>query len=347
MVVYNEDYSAFDINNKYSNIILWGAGKSLHYFFLLMKECIDLKTIKCVVDNNQDKTGQRVVIDNLSYPIVNPDYIKRYNEDTIIIITAINYKDILFQIQSYGGLKIKECCYMYDVYENTETVLDAQRYYPKTYKQSKSQLIPKKIHYCWFGNNSIPDSVEMCIDSWKKYCPDYEILKWDDSNYDYTFNKYMVQAYENKKWAFVSDVARLDIVYRYGGIYLDTDVELIKGLDDFLFQNNFFGIENKLYVSNGLGFGARQNDLVVKELLSLYENRLFITEGGKMDLTPCPHIQKTVFAKYGYPFDGNYYSTDLLTVVPSRVLNGKSFFTGKLYCNEHTVSIHHYDASWK
>ena len=103
-------------------------------------------------------------------------------------------------------------------------------------------MIPKKIHYCWFGGNPLPELAIRCIESWKKYCPDYEIIRWDESNYDVTKNKYMYQAYENKRWGFVPDYARLDIIYNYGGIYLDTDVELLNSLDDLLDQKCFLGI---------------------------------------------------------------------------------------------------------
>ena len=105
-------------------------------------------------------------------------------------------------------------------------------------------MIPKKIHYCWVGGNSKPPLVKKCIQSWKKYCPDYEIIEWNESNYDISKNIYMKQAYEAKKWAFVTDYMRLDIIYEHGGIYLDTDVELIKNIDDLLSNEAFAGIES-------------------------------------------------------------------------------------------------------
>ena len=98
-------------------------------------------------------------------------------------------------------------------------------------------MIPKKIHYCWFGGNPLPDSVKNCIDSWKKFCPNYEIIEWNESNYDVHKIPYISEAYKNKKYAFVSDYARLDIIYNEGGFYLDTDVELIKSLDNLSLSN--------------------------------------------------------------------------------------------------------------
>ena len=110
-------------------------------------------------------------------------------------------------------------------------------------KEYRKQMIPKKIHYMWLGGKEIPRNLQLCIDSWKKYCPDYEIVQWNESNYDIGKNKYMKMAYENKKYGFVPDYARLDILYNYGGIYMDTDVEVVRSLDDLLYQSAFCGVE--------------------------------------------------------------------------------------------------------
>ena len=127
-------------------------------------------------------------------------------------------------------------------------------------------MIPKIIHYCWFGNKKIPFRLKKYIKTWKKFCPDYEIKLWTQNNYDITKNGFMSQAASAKKWAFVSDYARLDIVEQYGGIYLDTDVELVKSLDDLLKYKAFAGFECSEYVSFGLGFGAEAHNPIIKEI---------------------------------------------------------------------------------
>ena len=106
--------------------------------------------------------------------------------------------------------------------------------------------IPKKIHYCWFGRNPLPESAKKCIESWKKYCPEYEIIEWNEDNFDLTENRYAREAYEQKKWAFVSDYARLKIVYEQGGIYMDVDVELIKPLDELTELDGYMGFEKEI-----------------------------------------------------------------------------------------------------
>ena len=119
-------------------------------------------------------------------------------------------------------------------------------------------MIPKKIHYCWFGGNPLPELAIKCLESWKKYCPDYEIIEWNETNFNLDSCEYVREAYQAKKWAFVSDYARLKVVYDNGGIYLDTDVELIKSLDRLLKNKSFFGTETTGVVATGLGFGAEK-----------------------------------------------------------------------------------------
>lgn len=136
-------------------------------------------------------------------------------------------------------------------------------------------MIPKVIHYCWFGNNNKPDLVKRCIESWKAYLPEYEIKEWNESNFDVNCCIYVKQAYEAKKWAFVSDVARLWIIYNEGGIYLDTDVELFNNLDEFLKYSCWFASDDIRYINTGLGFGAEKGHYLIKEILEDYYNREF------------------------------------------------------------------------
>ena len=157
-------------------------------------------------------------------------------------------------------------------------------------------MIPKIIHYCWFGKNKYPAIVQKCVASWHKYCPDYEIKLWNEDNYDVKKNMYMIEAYKNKKWAFVSDFARLDIIYKEGGIYLDADVELVRSLDDLL-EEKCFVAGDGMGINTGLGFGAEKEHTVVKEMLDLYEGKHFIT-AGVPDLTPCTVLNTKPFVAW-------------------------------------------------
>lgn len=148
-------------------------------------------------------------------------------------------------------------------------------------------MIPKIIHYCWFGHNEKPEIINKCIESWQKYCPDYQIIEWNESNFDINSNQYMKEAYDDKAWAFVSDVARLMIVYENGGIYMDTDVELSASLDDWLDLNAFYIFESGRYIASGLGFGAEKHHPSVKQMLSFYESHSYLVK-GKAKPVNCP-----------------------------------------------------------
>ena len=119
-------------------------------------------------------------------------------------------------------------------------------------------MIPKKIHYCWFGKGPKSKLFEKCLASWKKYFPDFEIIEWNEENFDVSSNKYVKEAYENKKWAFVSDYARLKIIYEEGGIYFDTDVEVLKRIPDEILETGYFAKESDNYIATGLGFAANK-----------------------------------------------------------------------------------------
>ena len=148
-------------------------------------------------------------------------------------------------------------------------------------------MIPRKIHYCWFGNNPKSEIIEKCIASWHRLCPDWEIIEWNETNYDISAHTYVAEAYASKKWAFVSDVARLEVVHKCGGIYLDTDVELLAPIEDLLNGNAFFFWETERNVNTGMGFGALAGHPAVGAMLSYYDGRSFMRK-GKPDLTPCP-----------------------------------------------------------
>lgn len=211
-------------------------------------------------------------------------------------------------------------------------------------------MIPKKIHYCWVGGNPLPTSVKKCIASWKKYCPDYEIIEWNENNYDFTKNQYMKDAYEAKKWGFVPDYARVDIIYHHGGIYLDTDVQIIRNFDSLLICKSFFGFEddgnNKFYVNLGHGFAGEKENPILKDIMDSYQALSFYNHDGSQNLTPSPILNSTVLEKYGFVMDNHYQSINDNIIYPGDFFDPKSFITGLLSITENTYSIHHYDASW-
>lgn len=210
--------------------------------------------------------------------------------------------------------------------------------------------IPKIIHYCWVGGNPKPQSVLYCIESWKRLCPDYEIREWNETNYDFTKNEYMRQAYEAKKWGFVPDYARLDIVYTYGGIYFDTDVELLQSLDGLLDREGFMGFENtgdgEFFVNCGHGFGAVPHNEVIRQARDLYDQVSFLKEDGTPNLLASPYYTTQSLRQIGLKQENRDQQLPGMTVYASDVLCPKNFRTGKVKRTSRTVSIHHFTASW-
>lgn len=210
--------------------------------------------------------------------------------------------------------------------------------------------IPKIIHYCWVGGNPKPQSVLYCIESWKRFCPDYEIREWNESNYDFSKNEYMRQAYEAKKWGFVPDYARLDIVYTHGGIYFDTDVELLQSLDPLLNQDGFMGFENtgdgEFFVNCGHGFGAAPHNEVIRRARDLYDQVSFLNEDGTPNLLASPYYTTQSLRQIGLKQENKDQQLPSMMVYASDVLCPKNFRTGKVSRTSRTVSIHHFTASW-
>ena len=206
--------------------------------------------------------------------------------------------------------------------------------------------IPKVIHYCWFGNGKMPAIAEKCIKSWKKNCPDYKIICWTEENFDLTQNRYMREAYEAGKWAFVSDFARLKILYDHGGVYLDTDVELIKPLDPLLEDGGFMGFDEKGIVATGLGFGAEPGNEIVGAFLADYEDIPFILPDGSFDLTPCPDRNTSTLKRLGMDTNNTNQTFMGMKFLPREYLCPMDYYTGKKTITKNTYSIHHYCASW-
>ena len=210
-------------------------------------------------------------------------------------------------------------------------------------------MIPKIIHYCWFGRNPKPKLAEKCIKSWKKHCPDYEIIEWNEDNFDLNSAPlYVRQAYKSKKWAFVTDYVRLKVVYDHGGIYMDTDVELLKNLDFLLSYNAYFGFESGKYVATGLGFGAEKATPILREMMDDYEEIPFVLPDGGFDITPCPQRNTDVLLKRGLEQnDTRQILNGNILVLPSVCLCPISYLDGKNRKTSETISIHWFSASWQ
>lgn len=206
-------------------------------------------------------------------------------------------------------------------------------------------MIKKIIHYCWFGGNKKPKIIKNCIASWKKYCPDYQIKEWNETNFDIDFCRYSREAYDNKKWAFVSDVARFYILNEYGGIYLDTDVELLKTLDGFL-ESNFVAFENAKSINTGLIMACEKDDDLCKYMLSGYTMDRFIQTDGSFNLkNVCERVTEYFVAKGLIQEDRTQRIADYV-IYDTSYFNPMNMDTGRVQLKENTVSVHRYTATW-
>ncbi len=207
-------------------------------------------------------------------------------------------------------------------------------------------MIPKKIHYCWFGGNPLTEIAKKCIDSWKKFFPDYEIIEWNEQNFDVYCNDYVKEAYENKKWAFVSDYARFKILYEEGGLYFDTDVEVVKDMSKIIEQGSFMGAESLTTVNPGLGIGASKGLEFYKIVLEDYEKSHFKNEDGTINLTTIVERTTKFLEKYGLKEINKIENFKEITIYPKEYFCPINYETNELTLTDETYSIHHYTASW-
>jgi len=300
--------------------------------------------VLCYVDADSHKQGQTVQVGARNVPIRSLSALDEENGLYILLVTVSAFEPVVQALEKIQGTRDTE------VYFLPIMLLDIA-HAPKqggVIKSSKTQLIPKIIHYCWFSGNPIPKELQKCIDTWKRFCPDYEIIRWDESNYDIHKSPYMEQAYAHKKWGFVPDYARLDIIYQCGGIYLDTDVELIRNLDELLYQPAFCSVEKWGTVAAGGGIGAQAGNLVVKTMLDFRSNTTFLRVDGTLNQMACGYYETIPLINLGLRLDGTtqVIADERMTVYSSDFFLPFDYMSGELKLTKNTFAIHHYSGSW-
>lgn len=207
-------------------------------------------------------------------------------------------------------------------------------------------MIPKKIHYCWFGRGEMPKLAKKCIKSWKKYLPEYQIKEWNEDNFNLDMYPYVREAYDHRKFAFVTDVVRLYALYNEGGIYMDTDVEVLKPLDAFLHHCAFSGFEDEEYVPTGI-MASEKGGLWVKENLDYYNGRHFVKEDGCLDTTTNVTTITNYMIAHGLRQNNTLQDfPGLITLYPKDYFCPLSWKGREMQMTENTVTIHHFSGSW-
>lgn len=207
--------------------------------------------------------------------------------------------------------------------------------------------IPLVIHYCWFGKKDKSEMIKNCINTWKKYLSNYEIIEWNEDNFDINSNEFVKQAYESGKFAFVSDYVRVYALYNYGGIYLDTDVEVYKSFSSEILNNeSFWGFEEKNYIATST-IGAKKRNELIKRFLDSYDGKNFIKENGKIDILTNVSIVSEIMKELGVKLDGTYQKIDgIATIYPQEYFSPYDYINCYSKENENTYTIHHFYKSW-
>jgi hypothetical protein len=336
-----------EIENGDVRIALFGGGATLTKICdtHISPEFI-LEKVVCVIDNDSTKQGENIAVRGYVLPCCSFEYFTEhfYDEKTVILLSLPFYtyrEDVINQIDSYKNGVI---CW---------DMLRAVLSQPVRYRLNRDlsglpQKIPKTIHYCWFGGKPIPPNLQVCIDSWSRFCPDYEIVRWDETNYDISKNAYMKKGHELGIWSLVSDYVRADVIHEHGGVYLDTDVELIRNIDDLLSNEAYYGFECGPQLNNGSGYGAVAGHDVVAEMLETLEYKNVVDSIPQKHTIFQMEILGTAMRKRGFRLDNTMQVKDGIALYPSDVFAPKTWIIPPqfIHITENTHSIHHYNVSY-
>lgn len=297
-------------------------------------------SIIAFVDNDRHKAGTYVELGDLQIPVIAfDDFVRQRNEKTVMLVTSMYYGEMIDQMDETPQLNHLECYIEVFLHEKTQLLEEEEL-------AGEEECIPRIIHYCWFGKSDLPDEYKRYIESWKKFCPDYEIVRWDESNYDYTKTLYTKKAYEAGKYAFVSDYARLDVVYTCGGVYLDTDVEMLRNIDRLLKNKMFCGFEQGNLINTGLGFGACKGFEHLRRMRDSYHEVSFENSNGSLNLTACTKYQTDYLKGLGLKRNGRFQIVEDIRVFPRTVLAPLDFYGVQSHYSKYTHMVHHYAATW-
>lgn len=330
------------ISNK--KVYVFGAGRAL-------ESCLELyfegKKVEKIVDNNSDIWGDFVTHGAEKVEIIGTKQFvellsnKEELTKSIIMITSPFYAaeivETLNSISELDGLE----CFLQVLVRNTKEEV------PEFSFTEGIPKIPKKIHYIWIGGKEIPERFQKNIETWKKYNPDYKIIRWDESNYDFKKIDYMREAYEAQAWGFVPNYARLDIIYNQGGIYLDVDVEVVKSFNSVLNDDVFMGMGCADRINHGQGFGARKKHPIIEDMMKKFEKSHFLLSDGRPGKKPCHTYIHPVMKKYGFEIANYYQKRDGIVLYPTEVMSPLTIEGMPDFFSKNTVSIHQEVGTWK
>jgi hypothetical protein len=346
MIIHNDGITNMinKMKDNQQSIICFGAGMMPYYIEDILKKYNLVDNIVCFTDNDPSKVGTHIKLGDRQYAVIEYSQVLAMDLSRVaILLTCETFAPVLQQLSTEEKL-INTECYIYPMLNYDIFIKNTMH---NIQLEKKPQLIPKIIHYCWFGGKPMPEICMSYIESWKKYCPDYEIKRWDESNYDVNTCLYIKQAYEAKMWAYVTDYARLDILYQYGGMYFDVDVEMIRNIDELLENHAFCAYGEWPAVNSGAGIGAIKGFELIREMRDVPRgSRSFITGNGIYDTATNSIYESAILRKYGCRLDFSMQNLNGMLVYPPDYFAPDSILGKDIYITKNTYAIHHCRGSW-
>lgn len=328
-------------------LYIYGLGKVFQQFAKRDVYTQINKSIEGYIDNG--KAGQKISVSSKTYKVYGVEYLQNVDK-AVVLLCSTKQLDSMYHALCEQELPDSiECFILPLIWAVSDGESDKKIMDMFNTSNGLPQRIDKKIHCCWFSGEKKPREYEQCIASWKRLCPDYEIIEWNSENYDCKKILFTKQAYEKRKWAFVSDYARLEIIYKYGGIYFDMDVELLKRPDAWLTFDAFFNFGTQHDIDLGSGFGSVKGNPLIGQLLELYRDKEFCdTDGVPMVWKYVqPTYIRSIFRSNGVRMDGSMQLVNDMLILPRRYHTPiDDFLLDNYVQSEDTVGIHHYNAGW-
>lgn len=330
------------IKKKDTKIILFGAGAIGVVTPEILHKLGISQYIDCYLDNDKTKWETTIAACGKRFVIKSPDYLEECPGETVILLNISRFSDVIKQLERMRCTAHMTCYIMPMMLIHNycsgksggEAVITAE------------QKIPKKLHYMRLGEKKLPDNLKKCMESWKYYCPDYEIIEWNESNYDFGRHPFMEQAYKEGAYGFVPDYARLDILYNEGGLYLDTDVEIKRNIDELLCQDAFCGVEKWQIINFGGLSGAVKKQPMIKKFLDARQDIFFIDDDGKPNKNTCGFYDTRVAIKEGYKLNGKTQTIGNMNIYAYDYFHPYDYMSGLLNETEHTYSVHWFNGGW-
>lgn len=298
--------------------------------------------VECFVDQDKRKVGKRIQAGGYEYSVCDPGILEIPIKNRILLITNSKFDPIINYLDSLGSLDLVEG-YIIPLIQMLET---ENEIFPLVKKLSQKPLIPRKIHYCWFGEKEMPEFLLRCMDTWREHCPDYDIICWSERNYDLDRISFAKEAYENKRYGLATDAIRLDILYEHGGIYMDTDVSLMKSLDGLLYQPAFTGVEKWGNINTGGMAGAIPKHPMIKEMLDYRHRFHFVQEDGSLNMETNGMYETIPFINHGMKINGRLQYINGVTVYPSSFFHPYDYVSCEERIRKWTISKHHFYGGW-